>query len=224
MKQHWTWLEPLGYEDGFGESLLSMYRRVAFTFSASLLEVMREACVVAGFPDLPIHLYSENINGCGWPTRRLLRALSSATGRIDLARATLADATGLKGDPFRPTRAWCPECVAVPAPFAPLLWSLRDYVVCMRHLRVLQSRCGKCHRQERHLLMRSNPVECAWCGAPLSAAECVPAMPTPRTIAVTRALRLFHDGDFGSIARAPDFAREFTFGQDHARWDALTPR
>ena len=86
----------------------------------------------------------------------MLRALTAASGRVDLARTTLADAIDLKGDPFRVARAWCPVCVTDPVPFAPLVWSLRDYVVCARHMLLMQSRCGKCHREERHLLTRPN--------------------------------------------------------------------
>jgi hypothetical protein len=107
-------------------------------------------------------------------------------------------------------------CVTDPVPFAPLLWSFRDYVVCMRHMLLMQSRCGKCHREERHLLMRSNPVACAWCATPLSRALRQSAEPPARTVAVARALRLFHEGDLGGVARASEFSRALIFGPDSA--------
>ena len=212
MNQHWTWLEPLGYAEGFGESLLSMYRRAAFTFSASLIDLMGESCAAAGFPMFKVQYYSENINGCGWPTRRLLRSLSAVTGRSDLAATTLADAVGRHEHLLRTKRAWCPMCLSEGTTYAPLLWSLRDYTACLRHSVRMQSSCGVCGRDECHLLMRSNPVTCAWCEAPLSEAEHIAGTPGPRTVAISRAVRLFHAGDLGAVARASDFAREMVFG------------
>jgi hypothetical protein len=212
MKELWTWLEPLGYAAGFGESLLSMYRRAAVTFSASLIEIMRESCVAAGFPPFKVEYYSENINGCGWPTRRLVRSLSAVTGRSDLAATTLADAIGPHEHLLRTKRAWCPDCLRDRVTYAPLLWSLRDYTTCLRHSLRMQSTCGACGREERHLLARSDSSTCAWCEAPLSEAERIGATPGPRTLAVARAVGLFHAGDLGAVARASDFAREMLFG------------
>jgi len=79
--------------DGYGESMLSMYRRAAHTFSRSLREVIRECCGMSGITLNHLDTNGEALNGASlFQTQLLLRALGRATGRLDLSRTTLLPA------------------------------------------------------------------------------------------------------------------------------------
>lgn len=69
---------------------------------------------------------------------------------------------------FRPTRAWCPSCYEewsanCQIVYEPLLWTLRDVEVCVRHQRYLKSRCQHCGNALPWLARCTRPGYCSRC-------------------------------------------------------------
>lgn len=195
---------PLGYDDGFGESLSSMYRRVAAVAVRSPREVVREACASVGLAVPNLDVYGEDINGHNWVARNLTTALAHLSGCADLRRANLLDARLSSSDAtslLRRGRAWCPLCIAEGETHAPLLWSFRAYTVCVRHECLMGSRCNDCKRAEIALMGRSTPTHCGRCGYSLARAKIVHRVVDPNTSAVTEAVRAYQAGDDSALAR-----------------------
>jgi len=197
MTAPWGWLEPLGMSDGYGESMLSMYRRAADTFSRSLREVIRECCGMSGIKLRHLEMNGEALNGAYlFQTQLLLGALGGATGRLDLSGTTLLPAFRGMEVGLRVSRAWCPVCLDDSPPYAPLVWSLWDYRACVRHGVRMESRCGRCRRDESRVLRRSNPRTCAWCLTPFAKSKPADAVVSATTLAALSAMRRYQAGNY----------------------------
>jgi len=69
---------------------------------------------------------------------------------------------------FRPTRAWCASCYQEwrakdQAIYEPLLWTLREAKVCLRHRRYLKTACHHCGRHLSWLARDARPGCCPKC-------------------------------------------------------------
>lgn len=116
---------------------------------------------------------TQELNGQGEHTRRVVAALIELTGQPDLARTTFLDryaGVSFKRD-MREWRAWCPVCIEgdrkTPAgAYDRLLWALRDYKVCTLHGVALDTICEECRESYRPLAVDSEPNHCP-CGQAL---------------------------------------------------------
>lgn len=116
---------------------------------------------------------TQELNGQGPHTRRVVAALIELTGQQDLARTTFLDryaGLSFKRD-LREWRAWCPVCIEADrktphGAYDRLLWTLRDYKVCTSHGVQLNTICEECRESYRPLAVDSAPNHCP-CGQAL---------------------------------------------------------
>ena len=127
----------------------------------------------AGLRDCSLGLLGHERTSATW-----VAAFERLTGRDDLAGLTLRawsavlPTLGL----VRPTRAFCPDCLAawardgLPA-YEPLAWSLRPVRVCVVHGCALETACPSCGHERWPLTAFAIPGACAECGGSLAFAR-----------------------------------------------------
>jgi len=114
--------------------------------------------------------HAKSINGTGVIAGNWVSVLEKLTLRSDLRFLTMlpwADALPRR-NLFRPTRAWCPSCyhdwyANNQAVYEPLLWTLREVKVCLRHRRYLITACNHCGRHLSWLARDARPGCCSKC-------------------------------------------------------------
>jgi hypothetical protein len=186
-------LEPVGSATAECESLTgyiarlaeahSIYPRVLVTFEMGpMLGLSPDHHLAASTAFSSI--YSRDIrqlNGTRMTARTAVQALEVLTKRSDLTSLTWlnwAEGLPVRGL-LRHYRVWCPECYeawrkAGQVIYEPLLWTLRDVVMCSRHRRLLQGKCPHpdCGVEKLPLLAsHSRPGHCSQCGGWLGKAH-----------------------------------------------------
>ena len=114
--------------------------------------------------------HAKAINGTGVIAKDWVTVLETLTMCKDLRFLTMlpwAAALSLR-NLFRPTRAWCPSCYEEwranhQIIYEPLLWTLRDVEMCVRHQRYLKSRCQHCGSVLPWLARCTKPGFCSKC-------------------------------------------------------------
>lgn len=114
---------------------------------------------------------TESINGSGAVTRLLVAELSALTRRDELMELTFLGRDGAicMREAFRVHRAWCTECFVVDdrSSYDRLIWTLREYRVCLRHGRPLSETCADCGQPQRPMAEWAHPLRCHTCGGSL---------------------------------------------------------
>jgi hypothetical protein len=67
----------------------------------------------------------------------------------------------------------------------------------------METRCGRCRREESRVLRLSNPRTCAWCLTPLSKTLGTIAHISPATLTALSAVRRYQDGDYHAFEMQP---------------------
>lgn len=111
------------------------------------------------------------INGTGAIAKDLVRVLERLTVQNDLRFLTMLPWSGaLTGRHLlRPARAWCPTCYEEwrandQIVYEPLLWTLQDVELCLRHRHRLRTQCQHCERSLPWLARSAEPGSCSKCG------------------------------------------------------------
>jgi transcriptional regulator with XRE-family HTH domain len=194
------YLEPLGMDTGYVESLTSYSARLAAAHNvthASLFgreisplidrkhlrnseaRLDRGAILAASFRTL-----ARAVNGTGVTARDYIRSLEQLTGRDDLCHLTMTNWVNVipHRNLMKPSKAWCPYCYETfkrdgKPIYEPLLWSLSVITSCAIHHLRLRTRCPRCKRINTHLDSHSRPGFCSKCNnwlGQLSSEYCQP--------------------------------------------------
>jgi|SRR5579859_5959409 len=186
---------------------------------------VRRAGSVRGY----LYRGSGALNGVDVGAYRWAGALSKLTGRpsTELQRLTLWPLRHVLPDRglVRPTRAWCPECLAAWADngtgvYSPLLWSFQLVRACIDHGASLVTVCAACAQSSSPLAWHSHPGHCSRCGTgqashfpnvaaaaeDLAVAEAVAALLAAESLltpaeALKSAAQQLDDGNTGAFAR-----------------------
>ncbi len=176
-------LPPIGVGTPAVESLTSYIARLAEAHCVFCGLLMRKE-VIPLFPGYVAgtrrghNLFPESgerstlINGSRFPARYVVQALETLTLRTDLHYLTLLPLAKVlpKNTVLRLTKAWCPSCyeewrAAGQTIYEPLLWSLREVSVCLRHQQPLCLHCPypDCARPLPGVAWRSRVGYCSYC-------------------------------------------------------------
>jgi len=122
-------------------------------------------------------LLAQRIYGLGRTAATWVDGLEVLTGRRDLRFLTLLTWRDVLPDRqvFSPLLRWCPACFDAwlttgDTLYDPLLWKLNPITICVRHQRLLRSRCRACQQRLTTFSGRSRPGYCSRCGAWLGTA------------------------------------------------------
>lgn len=178
-------LKPIGIGTPFVESLSGYVARLADAHAVSVGDLVgRELSAFASKPLLSFgpfmrrnradshgfHARQYTMNGFGITAKNWVEALERATLRPDLRLLTLLPFENVlsRNAVFRRTRAWCPACYedwrsAGETVYEPLLWTIAQVTICLRHRRPLAETCGHCHGHQMPLAVFSRPGYCSRC-------------------------------------------------------------
>jgi hypothetical protein len=124
-----------------------------------------------GGPRGPGNCLARQIDGLGRTAATWGAGLTALTGRHDLHYLTLLTWRNVlpTRHVFAPLLRWCPACfderVTTGHPlYTPLGWKLKPITACVRHQRLLRSRCHACQQRPAAFSGRSRPGYCARCG------------------------------------------------------------
>lgn len=181
-------LEPIGMRTGRAESLTSYTARLAAAHSLSPAVLLGRT--LASFMDKKYWLrvgacpgtkrspldnsFSEHakaINGMGVIARDWVTVLESFTLRNELRFLTMLPWADVftQRHLLRSSRAWCPSCyqdwrVNDQVVYEPLIWTFRNFEVCLKHQRRLSHQCQYCDCKLSWLSRCAQPGYCSKCG------------------------------------------------------------
>lgn len=120
--------------------------------------------------------HAKSINGTGVIAENWVSVLETLTLRSDLRFLTMLPWANVlpRRNLFRPTRAWCASCYQEwrtndQAVYEPLLWTLREAKVCLRHRQYLRTACQHCGKHLSWLARDAKPGCCSKCNRWLGA-------------------------------------------------------
>lgn len=172
---------PVNKENEYIESLSSFIERIASLHCITVGDLMS----VLLTPNMN-KLYLNNIsikggdgfyktsnavNGKGVIANDFISVMQSLTGRDDLLNTTLVNINNILADRglLRSKKAWCPICLQKMKDgdqkevYYPLLWSLKSYKICTKHLIKLIITCPNCFSSLSVLSRKSVPGYCSKC-------------------------------------------------------------
>lgn len=193
-RSHLYHLQPVGVGTAQVESLTSYLIRLAEVHDVSpgillnreLLPKVREAFRRPGRhtsanPESAFMYRSHTLNGVVRRAHNWISMLESVT-RVQhiqcLTMTTWSQVISERGL-LRQYRAWCPLCFddwrcSNQPVYEPLLWSIREVLVCPVHVTLLEDRCAHCGREVHVISAKSRPGHCCRCGCWLGGRQGTP--------------------------------------------------
>ena len=179
-------LTPIGIGSMFVESLTGYVSRLADAHAVSVGNLVgRELLLVSSKPRIPFGPFVPRVgttkshgfrgracsaNGWGESARRWVGALERATHQTNLRFLTLLPFEDVlsRGGLFRHARSWCPACYedwrcTGAIIYEPLLWTIKQATICLRHNCPLEKVCPHCHETMPPLGTYTRPGNCSKC-------------------------------------------------------------